>query len=299
MELPPHAFFDHEFNASLLSFPVYCANKSVEPTLQGMHAHHGFEFQFAFSNESVVSVGASAYTVKPGHVILIPPLVYHTVKPLQKSVYRRTILSVEETYFRRLAKSETDIGELLQAWFPAEETLPVEFAIEKSELYRIRELLLELEEELRLRREGFALFVKSLLIQVLVLLGRGRARATERADEALSADIREICERMVEHIRESCCEPLQVSEIARSFHVSKSYMFKVFKAYTGYTPHQYLTMQRIYKAKEMLENGGESVTAIAARTGFNDSSHFIRTFKESTGMTPAEYKNMTHRGSAP
>ena len=58
------------------------------------------------------------------------------------------------------------------------------------------------------------------------------------------------------------------------------------KASTGVSPHRYQLDTRIGKAQELLLMKGESLSMVAAATGFADQSHFTRTFKRVTGATP-------------
>ncbi|MHA6483482.1 helix-turn-helix transcriptional regulator [Paenibacillus sp. strain BS8-2] len=129
-----------------------------------------------------------------------------------------------------------------------------------------------------------------MLIQdVPLLVGTHESNENE---ESPSTEMKEITLQLMAYIRENCCESLHMTALARRFHISKSYMFKIFKHFTGYTPHQYVMQERINRAMLMLNRAHESVTQVAARTGFNDSSHFIRAFKGATGMTPGEFKEL-------
>lgn len=282
-------FVDHDFNASLVHYPVYCENKNDDPNMHGLHAHHGFELHFSFTSKGLMLVEDQEYDVLPGKVFIIRPQVYHSIQPLQKTVYKRTVLSIEEEYMRGLLESDEEIISIFQSWFPATDVVSLELTLDQRDLLVIQDLLRNVEQELKERKKGYALYVKTLLTQVMLLLGRTRESCVSK--ERASSEMREISEQMMDYITEHCCEAMDMTELASQFFISKSYMFKIFKMFTGYTPYQYLMLQRISRAKHMLVHGSDTITQIAARTGFNDSSHFIRTFKDATGLTPGEYKN--------
>lgn len=289
MQRPMAQFVDHDFNESLIQFPIYCEQKFDNPNMRGLHSHHGFEFHFSFSSNGVMLVEDQEYAVLPGKVFIIKPLVYHSVQPIQESVYKRTVLSIEEDYLKNLLQADSEFASLFQTWFPGSDAVSLELTLESRDLFVIQSLLEQIEQWLNERREGYKVYVKTLLIQVLILLGRTKASSVNKA--RASEEMQAISERMMLYITEHCCESLDMTSLAERFHISKSYMFKIFKMFTGYTPYQYLMLQRIGLSKRMLTHGRQSVTQIAARTGFNDSSHFIRTFKEATGMTPGEFKS--------
>ena len=55
-------------------------------------------------------------------------------------------------------------------------------------------------------------------------------------------------------------------------------------------PTQYLRKLRMERALELLETSLLSIKEIAAKVGYNDSSHFMREFKKSYGSTPSQYR---------
>ncbi len=63
-----------------------------------------------------------------------------------------------------------------------------------------------------------------------------------------------------------------------------------FKAATGRLPGAYVQMLRVSAAKEMLEEGVNSIQTVCAKSGYEDAAFFRRLFKRHTGMTPAEYR---------
>lgn len=69
------------------------------------------------------------------------------------------------------------------------------------------------------------------------------------------------------------------------FHFSRA-----FKASTGLSPSQFLTMCRVEHAKELLSDTDESVADVAATAGFGDPSYFARVFAREAGWSPAAWR---------
>lgn len=82
--------------------------------------------------------------------------------------------------------------------------------------------------------------------------------------------------------------PHTIKELARKVAMNECYLKKGFKAITGKTIHEYQQELRINKAKELLQQGGCSVTEAAQILGYNSISHFSTAFKRVTGMKPCE-----------
>lgn len=71
---------------------------------------------------------------------------------------------------------------------------------------------------------------------------------------------------------------------------SASYISRVFKKETGYTIGEYLLQLRIDESKFLLRQHSLTITEIAQRSGFYDSSHFSKYFRRYTGLTPIQYR---------
>ena len=61
---------------------------------------------------------------------------------------------------------------------------------------------------------------------------------------------------------------------------------------TGEKPQNYITTQRMNRAKHLLDNNPElNVTEIAVLCAYSDTSNFTRAFKKYFGKTPTQYLN--------
>ncbi len=83
---------------------------------------------------------------------------------------------------------------------------------------------------------------------------------------------------------------LNVREIAEHLGISTYYLSHLFKRETGTTLVEYIGEQRMTRAKRMLVQSDASMTEIAQKCGFSDSSYFAKCFSGSMGMTPGEYR---------
>lgn len=91
-------------------------------------------------------------------------------------------------------------------------------------------------------------------------------------------------------IHEKHTEKITLEMLAKTANLSRSAFIKRFKEVCDMTPSNYITKQRIDTAENMLVNTGYSVSDIAFKTGFYDSSHFSRAFSKIHGISPSEYR---------
>jgi transcriptional regulator GlxA family with amidase domain len=92
-------------------------------------------------------------------------------------------------------------------------------------------------------------------------------------------------------------EPHSVASLAQRAAMSERTFARRFAAETGTTPHQWLTDQRVLRAKELLEGTALSVDQVAERTGFGTPALLRHHFTRCTGITPTAFRRQ-HRVSA-
>jgi AraC family transcriptional regulator len=81
-----------------------------------------------------------------------------------------------------------------------------------------------------------------------------------------------------------------LNAIANELGMSQYYFCRLFKRSTGMTAHQYLTQQRVERAKQLLRGTQMTITEIALECGFTHQSHFAKYFRQSTGVTPNQFR---------
>jgi AraC-like DNA-binding protein len=64
-----------------------------------------------------------------------------------------------------------------------------------------------------------------------------------------------------------------------------------FRAAFATSPHRYLLMRRLQRARALI-GSGEGPADVAAATGFADQSHLNRHFKKAYGMTPGQWAGL-------
>jgi two-component system, response regulator YesN len=83
---------------------------------------------------------------------------------------------------------------------------------------------------------------------------------------------------------------ITLEEVAEHLHLNPSYFSRLFKKETGETFIEYVTRMKIERAKELLDQTGQSVGKICELLGYDNQSYFIKIFKVHTGVTPVEYR---------
>lgn len=85
---------------------------------------------------------------------------------------------------------------------------------------------------------------------------------------------------------------ITLEEMGRITGFNASYFSLLFKKETGKNFGEYISEVRMEKAKEMLKETDESISAICGNVGYSDLKHFTKSFKQETGLKPSEYRKL-------
>lgn len=92
---------------------------------------------------------------------------------------------------------------------------------------------------------------------------------------------------------------LSVEETATHVGLSTSYFSLLFKQTFGETFIEYVTRQRMERAKAMLANTLKSIAQIAKEVGYAERRYFTKVFMKYTGENPTDYRSKRQEGAQP
>lgn len=96
-------------------------------------------------------------------------------------------------------------------------------------------------------------------------------------------------EQTLDYIRAHYSEDLRLTDIAKDVvFVNACYLSRCIKAKTGKSFSALLQAERMLRARDLLDAGGFSVSAVAAMVGYNKVSYFIEVYKRTFGATPGK-----------
>ena len=99
-----------------------------------------------------------------------------------------------------------------------------------------------------------------------------------------------LLERICRYIDRNLAFPISVDSIAQNFYISRSTLFRLFKANYGLSPKTYILKKKTELSCEMLRYQNTGIEEIAATLHFSDAKHFSSTFKRFMNLTPAAYR---------
>jgi AraC family transcriptional regulator len=109
-----------------------------------------------------------------------------------------------------------------------------------------------------------------------------RARPDARPDSELDD--------LLDFIEARLGEPLSLDTLAQQLAVSRAHLVRRFRMATGISPHRYLLLRRIDRAKHLLRERSVPLADIALAVGFSSQSHFTQAFRATAGQTPSRFR---------
>jgi AraC family transcriptional regulator len=96
--------------------------------------------------------------------------------------------------------------------------------------------------------------------------------------------------RVTAYMRGNLARHVGLDELAAVVGLSRFHFCTAFRQATGVTPHRWLTMQRMERARDLLRDRALSVTDVAFAVGYETPSAFAAIFRRSVGTTPTAFR---------
>ncbi|MDF2566707.1 MAG: AraC family transcriptional regulator [Oscillospiraceae bacterium] len=229
-------------------------------------------FLHTISGKGIIRYGSDEYVLLPGQAILIDCNSYHLYRTIAPNVWEFIYFHVSglcaKTYYDILA---------------GEEVRPFYLHSYSSILSQFDILMETIMTDKNLPDlKASAILTRLMTDLVLIKNSSINNELHDRHEDDVSSAIKFI-EANYQH-------KIKVEDIAATVHLSKFYFIKIFKAFTGASPYEYLNNYRITKAKQLLHETDLSIDEIAGVIGFVDAGGLIRCFKMAVGMTPGKYR---------
>jgi AraC-like DNA-binding protein len=96
--------------------------------------------------------------------------------------------------------------------------------------------------------------------------------------------------RVIDHIEANIAGVITPSDLAAAAGLSRTHFTAQFKLATGCKPHEFVLVQRIEMAKQLLAGTSEELVDVALSVGFQAQAHFSTVFKRFVGDTPGRWR---------
>ncbi len=261
--------------------------QQVQPNSMPLKENLGLKIMFVLEGKFEWTVDSQALTVYPNDAVLIfPKQNFGGVKEMW-DVGVVMGITLNPRFFGE--DGELILGEWSGISEIEQRLIGKLFGLNKKPLLQnfkaLGEIFQKIENELFANELGYKTRINHLLDELLI----STARQLSKQDNQ-RRDFPQTFQKLDQILRENLAHPWTVEEMAVIMGLGTTAFNEKVKAYSGFSPLNYLINLRISEAIRLLKSTKISLTDIALDTGFYSSQHFSTTFKKLTGYTPGHFR---------
>jgi AraC-like DNA-binding protein len=136
---------------------------------------------------------------------------------------------------------------------------------------------------------GFQQVGSGLVIKLL-----GQIVSVKKNQDFSGKYIEQVIQKIRVYIHENLEQHIDFEQIAGKYQIGYSYFRKMFKRYTGVSPHQYHLGLKVLRARELILTTEKSIKEISFQLGFSSIYYFSRFFKHKVGVNPTDLRKRTN-----
>ncbi len=238
-----------------------------------LHCHDEYEIFMFLGGDSSYVVEGNVYSLSPGDVIIIRKHQMHRIYHNSPKTYKRIAIQISPAFFQSMSCNEYE-KVFLQA---GKKNLGNKL---NSEIVRSSGLY---DAIMRLKKYSNKFTEKSpitdaIVTEILYILNN---TAQFSIADMSNQQLKEI----IGYINSHFTENITLDGISEQFFLSKYYLCRQFKKYTGLTLQSYIRQKRLALVQELYA-AGKSLADSAVSAGFSDYSSFYRTYLNEYGISP-------------
>jgi len=167
-----------------------------------------------------------------------------------------------------------------------EAVINIEPALQQKIKGLFEDIIIESENPGRLGDD----LIRTLLIQVFILLARINADSTQLQSTPYNYTLLKSFQKLVEKNYKALKLPKQYAEL---LYITPNHLNAVCNDMLGISAGELIRNRVVLEAKRLLINRGHGISEIADELNFADNSYFTKFFKKYTSLTPEEFRKIT------
>lgn len=279
-------------------YVTYCASvdgisvehvvRRKEHNMKVRHFHDEYEIFYILDGQRQFFIHNRSFIAEKGDLILIDSDMIHMTRSPSKDNpgYDRIIFYISS---KRMESMEERFPDIRLS----------RFLMEHSGIYRLNEkqqkMFMQMYEtfkdEQKEKKLGYKTVIEAITVFSLLRIIRDLPQGESILPLHLNEQKYKRVYAIADYLSQNFEKPHSLDDLAAQFYISKFYMCRQFKEVVGYTVTEYLTILRMQRARQYLQQTNLSVSAIAEKTGYNSLTHFEREFKRYMTVSPIKYRN--------
>lgn len=268
----------NNFNLQQFNPTIYYAFDTWNKPLNSNARHHHdfFEISILLEGEAIYYIENKWQTVRGGEIILLNPKVVHEEKQSATASSHQLHIGIGEFQLEGMPDSTLN--------------LPWHILPRQEQQMKIMDKAWQLINELH--EHQFNLVCKGIVLEIIgLLLQTLEKEATSSIVTSKNDHLHQTVQLIITYIENNYAQDLSIEQLATTYFISPTYLSKIFKEITGYSPINYLIQVRLKQAYNLLLNDEFTIKEIAKSVGYEDAYHFSKSFKKQYGCSPSQFRN--------
>lgn len=243
------------------------------PYQSQMHSHDFYEIYCFLEGDAEYCVEGRRYALHPGDMVLLRKGEVHKVELLSPQRYHRIGVHFDLGNSSELMRSEHLLAPFLKRPSGKFNHYPAAIFSDNHRLHYLRQIV-------KNEKQGIYYLLPLLceLAEAFPILQQSELFA----EKDTAAPI-------MKYINQNLTERMTLEILSQKFHISQTHLNRLFRQSASTTVWEYITIKRLFLAREMLENG-QSPTVVYMQCGFQEYSTFYRAYKRYFGVSPSKRK---------
>lgn len=252
---------------------------SNEKTME-FHIHSCYEIHYSITGGKEFFISNNYYIIEPNNIFFIAPNENHHITKLDKSSHERVNIAIHPKFFTRYSTPASPLDSCFKnlddqsnrvIYIDSKNHKRLDFLMQKIYL-----------------ADGFGseIIEDHTLCEILIMLNNIQMNHLKEPETSVMENT--AAKSLIDYINKNITNEINLDELASTFFLSKSYICRTFKAFTGTTINKYISARRISMAKSLIDEGSKPSEACAA-VGFNSYNSFFKSFVSIVGISPSSY----------
>lgn len=276
--------------------PFYIREYDKKTVTPEIHRHEYMQINYVSYGKGTHLINGHAFEIIKGDIFVIPPYIPHQILAVENFDIKIFEFEFNSEFINQNIKSMNNIEPFfdfayLEPFLVSENQVRSRLNLAGNVQTIVQNILGEVIFEYKNKEKGFDLIIKSLLLKLLVIVGREFSKEIkDKQCDSFFDKHRESMMKALNYVDDHYMEELSIEQISKIAMLSQSYFCYFFKNITSKTFTDYLNDLRISKVVNLLKETHMRVLDISYEVGFNNISHFNRLFKQYTGVSPTEFR---------
>jgi len=258
-----------------------------------LHTNEFWELLYVYEGFGELHINGKTESVKSGDIILVSPdIEFALMSPAEKNeiyarvcrcIFKREYLESFRNEYREIFDGEGfGLSEMLFSGRAFYAHIP------DDDAQNVHSIMWLAAHEYNHFKTGSERIIKNAFLDMLICVTRLNEYHKNNVPPTQTTVKR--LEELKKYIRSNFANDLTLELLASHTHLSREYLSRAFKAYTGQNISEYILSVRMARAKQLLRNPNRSVTEISSYCGYKTIGSFQRAFRKYTGISPSELR---------